>query len=106
VRPGTIFAVGFSADRARSIGSSAHGNMLLVPTEMTRPNPRPISRRYIAFCDQTNERTLAWPGRYRRNSRDYELYSESSESLIRISSIHLLLRPLKPDRSMRPKPSH
>jgi putative transposase len=50
------------------------------------------------------ERTFAWLGRYRRNSRDYELYTESSESMIKISSIHMMLRRLKPDRSKRPNP--
>ena len=50
------------------------------------------------------ERTFAWLGRYRRNSRDYELYTQSSESMIKISSIHMMLRRLKPDRSKRPNP--
>ncbi len=50
------------------------------------------------------ERTFAWLGRYRRNSRDYELYTQSSESMIKISSIHLMLRKLRPDRSKRPNP--
>jgi putative transposase len=45
------------------------------------------------------ERTFAWLGRYRRNSRDYEWYTSSSESMIRISSIHRMLRLLKPDES-------
>ncbi len=45
------------------------------------------------------ERTFAWLGRYRRNSRDYEYYTSSSESMIRISSIHRMLRLLKPDLS-------
>jgi putative transposase len=50
------------------------------------------------------ERTLAWLGRYRRNSRDYELYTQSSESMIKISSIHLMLRKLRPGRSKRSNP--
>ncbi len=50
------------------------------------------------------ERTFGWLGRYRRNSRDYELYTQSSESMIKISSIHLMLRRLKPDRSKRANP--
>ena len=50
------------------------------------------------------ERTFAWLGRYRRNSRDYEWYTHSSESMIRISSIHRMLRLLKPDQSRKPVP--
>jgi putative transposase len=45
------------------------------------------------------ERTFAWLGRYRRNSRDYEWYTHSSEAMIRISSIHRMLKLLKPDQS-------
>jgi putative transposase len=45
------------------------------------------------------ERTFAWLGRYRRNSRDYEWNPNSSESMIRISSIHRMLRLLKPDEA-------
>ena len=45
------------------------------------------------------ERTHAWLGRYRRNSRDYERFTESSEAMIKISSIHRMLRLLKPDQS-------
>ena len=45
------------------------------------------------------ERTFAWLGRHRRHSRNYEYYTESSESMIRISSIHRMLKLLKPDRS-------
>jgi len=45
------------------------------------------------------ERTFAWLGRYRRNSRDYEYFPSSSESMIRISSIHRMVKLLKPDLS-------
>ena len=45
------------------------------------------------------ERTFAWLGRYRRNSRDYERYTSTSESMIRISSIHRMLKLLRPDLS-------
>jgi putative transposase len=44
------------------------------------------------------ERTFAWIGRYRRNSKDYERRTESSESMIRISSLHLMLRRLAPSK--------
>lgn len=45
------------------------------------------------------ERTFAWLGRYRRNSRDYEKLPQTSESMLKISSIQLMrqrLRPKKP----------
>ena len=50
------------------------------------------------------ERTFAWLGRYRRNSRDYERYAASSEAMLQISSIHRMLRLLSPDPSMKPVP--
>ena len=50
------------------------------------------------------ERTFAWLGRYRRHSRDYERYSHSSEAMIKISSIHRMLRFLNPDKSKKPVP--
>ena len=43
------------------------------------------------------ERTFAWLGRYRRNSRDYERFTESSEAMVKIGSIHRMLRLLRPD---------
>ena len=42
------------------------------------------------------ERTNAWMGRYRRNSKDNERRIDSSESMIRVSSIALMLRRLAP----------
>jgi putative transposase len=50
------------------------------------------------------ERTFAWLGRYRRNSRDYERFTDSSEAMIKISSIHRMLRLLKPDQCKTPVP--
>jgi putative transposase len=44
------------------------------------------------------ERTFAWNGRYRRHSRDYERRTDSSEAMIRISSLHLMLRRLAPPK--------
>jgi len=45
------------------------------------------------------ERTNAWHGRYRRHSRDYERRTDSSESMIRISALHLMLRRLAPSKN-------
>jgi transposase len=50
------------------------------------------------------ERTFAWLGRYRRNSRDYERSTDSSEAVIKVSSIHRMLRLLSPHESGTPVP--
>ena len=50
------------------------------------------------------ERTFAWLGRYRRQSRDYERYTESSEAMIKISSIHRMLILWKQDPLKEPVP--
>jgi putative transposase len=50
------------------------------------------------------ERTFAWIGRSRRNSRDYERLESSSEAMIMIGSIHRMLRTLKPDLCNPPAP--
>jgi putative transposase len=42
------------------------------------------------------ERTFAWLGRYRINSKEYERLTRSSESQVYISSIQLMLKRLKP----------
>jgi len=42
------------------------------------------------------ERTFAWIGRSRRHSKDYETNPETSETMILISMIHLMLRRLEP----------
>src|SRR3954449_1683827 len=55
-------------------------------------------RRYVV------ERTFAWLGRYRRHSRDYERSTSSSEAMVKVSSIHRMLRLLKKDESMKPVP--
>lgn len=50
------------------------------------------------------ERTFARLGRCRRHSRDYERYTDSSEAMIQVSSIHRMLRLLDKDLSKKPIP--
>jgi putative transposase len=42
------------------------------------------------------ERTFAWLGRYRRLSKDYERLTETSEVMIRMAMIHIMVRRLEP----------
>jgi putative transposase len=62
----------------------------------------------VGFVEQPQryvvERTFAWLGRYRRHSRDYERTVGSSEAMVKVSSIHRMLRLLKRDDSMKPIP--
>jgi putative transposase len=46
----------------------------------------PIKKRWVV------ERTFAWLGKYRRLSRDYETATESSEALIQVAMIHIMLK--------------
>jgi putative transposase len=48
------------------------------------------------------ERTFAWLGRYRIHSRDYERLTASSETQVRISMIHFMLRRCTGSRSEYP----
>jgi putative transposase len=41
------------------------------------------------------ERTFAWLGRYRRHSKDYERNPATSEAMIYITMIHIMLRRLE-----------
>ena len=42
------------------------------------------------------ERTFGWLGRYRRLSKDYETLTETSEAMIRMAMIHIMVRRLEP----------
>jgi putative transposase len=50
----------------------------------------PLEKRWVI------ERTNAWHGRYRRNSKDYERSVESSTAMIQISNIHLMMNRISP----------
>jgi len=50
----------------------------------------PVRKRWVV------ERTNAWTGRSRRNSKDYERTPASAAAMIQISHLHLMLRKLAP----------
>jgi putative transposase len=50
------------------------------------------------------ERTFAWLGRYRRLSKDYEYHVEHSEARVRLASIHLMLKRLRPNNNLQSPP--
>jgi hypothetical protein len=67
--------------------------------------PRQISAKRVADLYRkrwTLERTFAWLGRNRRHSKDYERRTESSESMLRVSAIHQMLKRLKPSNAYPP----
>ena len=57
---------------------------------------KPLKIRWVV------ERTFAWLGRYRRHSRDYEKRTDSSESMLLLSSISILLHKLRPTAQAQP----
>jgi len=61
-----------------------------LPADATTFKPLPI--RWVV------ERTFAWMGRYRRNSKDYEKRTDSSESMLLISTMSLMLQRLRPPK--------
>src|SRR6266567_1517204 len=60
--------------------------------ERIKPGPKSfrgvLPRRWVV------ERTFAWIGRYRRMSKDYEYLTSSSESMVCLTMIRLMLRRL------------
>ena len=59
------------------------------------------STRGWSGCGGTTSTTI---GRYRRNSKDYERLTASSEATIKMSAIHHLLRRLRPDLAKKANP--
>ena len=57
-----------------------------------RPGFTPVKKRWVV------ERSNAWHGRCRRNSKDYERRPDSSAAMIPISPIHVMLEQLAPNK--------
>ena len=69
--------------------------------EISSPPPgatefKPLPIRWVV------ERTFAWIGRCRRNSKDYEKRTDSSESMVLLSTIGLMVRRLRPNPKKGP----
>jgi putative transposase len=60
---------------------------------------RPIGSRGFVLLHRrwVVERTFAWLGRCRRNSKDYERDPRSAEAQVQLSASHLMLRRLRPN---------
>jgi putative transposase len=57
---------------------------------------KPLKIRWVV------ERTFAWLGRYRRHSKDYEKRTDSSEGMLLLSSIGILLNKRQPPLQAQP----
>lgn len=66
------------------------------PLDKERKGFQPVRIRWVV------ERTFAWIGRYRRNSKDYERRTDSSAGMVMLSMISLMLRRLAPPRVKGP----
>jgi putative transposase len=84
----------YNAWLAGHSGGQWHMVISSPPPEATTFKPLPI--RWVV------ERTFAWMGRCRRNSKDYERRTDSSESMLMISTMSLMLRRLKPPAKKGP----
>ncbi len=85
---------GYNKWLAASSGGRWHMVISSPPPGATTFEPLPI--RWVV------ERTFAWVGRCRRNSKDYERRTDSSESMVLISTMGLMLRRLKPPAKKGP----
>ena len=53
-----------------------------------------LPKRWVDWTDHGPERTFAWFGGYRRLSKDYERLCATSEAMVELSAIRLMLRRL------------
>ena len=60
--------------------------------------PRPELHTFVVVPQRwVVERTLGWLGRYRRLSKDYEELPNSSEAMVHLAMINLMLHRLAPE---------
>jgi transposase len=56
--------------------------------------PRMAGHAEFVICEQSIERTIAWILRNRRMSRDYEFLAQTTEALVYVAMIRLMVRRL------------
>jgi len=76
--------------------SDGHWHMSISSRPAGTVGFKPLKIRWVV------ERTFAWLGRYRRHSKDYEKRTDSSESMLFLSSISILLNKLQPTAPAQP----
>ena len=86
----TPTVVPFALDRYKWTRNVGHWVLEIVKRSDDVTGFQVLPKRWIV------ERTFAWFGRYRRLSKDYETLTESSEAMIHMAMIHLMLRRLRP----------
>ncbi len=85
-----IFADGAYAGRFVDWTRGWTGRFVEIVKRPRAPGFAVLPKRWIV------ERTFAWLGKYRRLSKDYETLTQSSESMIVIAMINLMLHRLSP----------
>lgn len=93
--------MGYQGERLKTWIEQACGwNMEIVkrPSKWGRGpvavEPEPLPRFTVLRRRWVVERTFAWVGCYRRMSKDYEYLTESSEAMIQLVMMRLMLRRL------------
>ena len=81
---------GYRGQLADWVGALSDWVLEIVPRPKDSHSFEVLPRRWVV------ERTLAWLGRCRRLSKDYEVLPETTESWVYIAMTHLMLRRLAP----------
>jgi putative transposase len=86
----------YTGDVADEVYAKYHIILEIVAKPSEQPGFVVVPRRWVV------ERTLAWLGRYRRLSKEYEHRPEYSESWVYIASIARMVRKLRPNENEEP----